>query len=282
MFSGIRLFSAWFLVSCTLVSGPALAQDVVADAGEDVDLECSDENTPVTLDGTGSSTGPDIAHLWRAPGVDFDDPTSLTPTAEFPVGTTVAVLTVTFTDPVTADITQSSDEVEVSVDDTSPPTVYAMASPGVLWPPNHKLHRIAVDLHVEDVCDDDPEVVLYSIESSEPDNGRGDGNTTDDIQRARVDTDDTRFQIRAERQGAGSGRVYTAIYRATDASGNYSDAAVQIHTPHDMRHYKQAMKADRKAAKAAEKMAKRAAKAAKKAEKAAAKAARKAARLRQK
>jgi len=52
MFNGIRLFSACFLVSCTLVSGPALAQDVVADAGEDVDLECSDENTPVTLDGT--------------------------------------------------------------------------------------------------------------------------------------------------------------------------------------------------------------------------------------
>ena len=85
-----------------------------------------------------------------------------------------------------------------------------------------------------------------------------------------MESDDTEFMIRAERRGAGEGRVYTAIYRATDASGNYSDAAAQIYTPHDMRHYKDARKAEHRSQKAAKKAAKRAAKAAKKAEKAAA------------
>lgn len=277
MSSRICLITASFASICALAAGPAFAADVLADAGADVDLECSAADTLVTLDGTGSSMGPDISYAWSAPGVEFDDPTSLTPTADFPVGTTTVVLTVTFTDPVTAETMESTDEVEIAVGDTTPPTIYAMSSPGVLWPPNHKLHRIVVDLHVEDACDDAPEVVLYSIESSEPDNGRGDGNTTDDIQQARVDTHDTRFLIRAERQGPGDGRVYTAIYRATDASGNYSDAATQIHTPHDMGHYKRAMKSHHKAEKAMEKSlkkaARRAAKAAKKAEKAARKAA---------
>ena len=59
-----------------------------------------------------------------------------------------------------------------------------------------------------------PEVELVSATSNEPDNapGGGDGNTTNDI----VVVDDDTFQVRAERDENGSGRVYTITYEATD------------------------------------------------------------------
>jgi hypothetical protein len=56
-------------------------------------------------------------------------------------------------------------------------------------------------------------VPLVDIESSEPENTTGDGNTTHDIQEAVRDTDDRAFKLRAERRGPGNGRVYTVTYR---------------------------------------------------------------------
>ena len=123
-----------------------------------------------------------------------------------------------------------------------------------------------------DACDPSPDFVLDSVTSSEPDNGTGDGDTVDDIQGADTGTDDREFQLRAERAGNGSGRVYTAIGTVTDESGNTTHGLAQIVVPHDQGD----AKAD-KAAKAAAKAAKAAAKAAKKAAKDAAKAADKAA-----
>ena len=278
MLNRIRVLSASLTASCALVAAPALAVDAVANAGADVGMECSGETTLVSLIAAGSSTGDDVTYLWSAPGVEFLDAEAFSTSGDFPVGTTTVLLTVTVEDEITGEVAEATDEVDVSVSDTTPPTVHAKASPGVLWPPNHKMHRIRVDLQVDDLCDSDPEVVLHSVESDEPDNGRGDGNTNDDIQGAYLDNDDISFKLRAERQGSGDGRVYTAVYRVTDDAGNYSDAAAQVYTPHDMSHYKKSMKADHKSEKAAEKYAKRAAKAEKKAEKKAAKAAKKAGR----
>jgi hypothetical protein len=160
-----------------------------------------------------------------------------------------------------------------------PPTVAGAADPIVLWPPNHKMHEVDVDLVVTDNCDPDPTVLLTSLVSNEPDNDTGDGNTVDDIQEAEIDTDDRAFLLRAERKGNGSGRVYTATYNATDASGYYTDGVVEVLVPHDMGDMKAAKaeaKAAKKMAKAQAKADKKAAKAAKKADKKAAKAAKKA------
>jgi len=52
----------------------------------------------------------------------------------------------------------------------------------------------------------------------EPANGIGDGDTPSDIAGAAFGTDDRSFQLRAERQGGGAGRVCTITYSATDAS----------------------------------------------------------------
>lgn len=73
---------------------------------------------------------------------------------------------------------------------------------------------------------------LLSITSSEPDNGGGDGDQPNDIQNAALGTDDRAFDLRSERSGSGPGRVYTITYRATDHSGNTTDAQATVTVPH--------------------------------------------------
>jgi len=55
----------------------------------------------------------------------------------------------------------------------------------------------------------------------------------DDIQAADYGTPDLAFQLRSERSGKGDGRVYTAIYTATDCSGNTASDTAYVRVPHD-------------------------------------------------
>ena len=89
-------------------------------------------------------------------------------------------LTITHTDPITLVETSDQDTVNVSVADTTPPTLVLVPDPAVLWPPNHKLRNVKVLAIVTDACDPDPTLTLDSISSSEPDNGLGDGDTSND------------------------------------------------------------------------------------------------------
>lgn len=221
------------LMGCLLLTAPAGAQPV-ADAGEDVTVECSNGGARVTLDGTASSVGAEISYLWEGEGVVFEDPTLLTPTGHFPPGTTEVSLTVTET-PVEGEPSSSEDFVLVTVSDTSPPTLDATATPSSLWPPNHTLRHVEITLDVHDGCDEplDLEVILESVTSSEPDNGTGDGNTVDDVQEADEGSDDRELLLRAERAGGGPGRIYTATYRVTDREGNTTVAVATVEVPHD-------------------------------------------------
>jgi len=224
------------------VNPPETAEDavlvtvfqVIANAGDDLDVPCAEGGAEVTLDGTGSSVGGEITYNWVATDVVFDDVSSLTPTAFFPLGETEVTLQVTVDDGVNPAQTVE-DTVTITVFDDTPPVLKVNADPAQLWPPNHKLQNISVDVTVSDQCDstDDIDVILYSISSSEPDNGKGDGNKNNDIQNAQVGTDDRAFQLRAERSGNGPGRIYTATYRATDLSGNFTDGVATIEVPHD-------------------------------------------------
>lgn len=111
--------------------------------------------------------------------------------------------------------------------DQTPPQLRLRATPDVLSPPNHRYRQVDVAIDATDAGDPAPTVTLVSATSSEPDNGKGDGNTTDDI----VRRSDTRFDLRAERAGGGPGRVYTLTYRATDRCGNTTTTAVGIRVP---------------------------------------------------
>ncbi|HEX6853534.1 MAG TPA: S8 family serine peptidase [Candidatus Polarisedimenticolaceae bacterium] len=199
-------------------------------------VECTGNNSAAaTLSGAGSSDpdGDPITYLWSAPGIVFDDPTSVTPTATFPLGDTTVTLVVN-------DGYEDSDPatVVVRVQDTLPPTITSVGvTPTYLWPPNHNMATATTTVTATDVCDPSPVVLLVGTSSSEPDDaqGGGDGFTTNDIQGADTGTPDFEIQLRAERQGAGDGRIYTITYQAVDGSGNGSaTAATEVDVPHSL------------------------------------------------
>jgi hypothetical protein len=124
------------------------------------------------------------------------------------------------------------DETQVKVVDTTPPQLLLSVSPKILWSPNHQLVTITATLVATDTCDASPAIRLVSITSNEPDNGQGDGDTSQDVQGALFGTDDRQFLLRAERSGGGSGRVYTVTYEAADDSGNVTVAQATVSVPH--------------------------------------------------
>ena len=116
-----------------------------------------------------------------------------------------------------------------------PDCTEAYADPAVLWPPNHKM----VEVHITGVTDPDGDpvtITVTGVAQDEPTNGLGDGDTSNDISGASLGTDDRSVQVRAERSGTGTGRVYTFVYRVTDSSGNFTDATATVAVPHDMGH----------------------------------------------
>lgn len=117
----------------------------------------------------------------------------------------------------------------VTVQDTTPPVIHAVtATPNTLWPPNHKMRPIRVQVRAEDICGP-TQWIIHSITSNEPDDGLGDGHTSPDWAiRAPHNA-----WVRAERAGRGSGRVYTINVSVSDESGNTTNGAVQVRVPHD-------------------------------------------------
>jgi predicted extracellular nuclease len=109
------------------------------------------------------------------------------------------------------------------------PTVDELSvTPSVLWPANHKYVDIEATVLVSDNIDTNPTITLLSVTSNEPDNGKGDGNTVNDI----VIEDDFNFMLRAERSGSGNGRIYTIDYLVTDSCGNTATATTEVTVPH--------------------------------------------------
>jgi len=78
-----------------------------------------------------------------------------------------------------------------------------------------------------DTVDRVPSIRLVSVTSNEPDDGLGDGDTTNDI----VLVDERTFKLRAERSGIGTGRVYTLTYEAEDTAGNRALGSAQVSVP---------------------------------------------------
>jgi len=99
------------------------------------------------------------------------------------------------------------------------------ARPALLWPPSHKMSDIAIDYAVTDNCG--PVVTRLSVTSNEPDDARGDGNSTPDWEVV----NDHLVRLRAERSGQGSARVYTITIMATDSAGQSSSRQVTVTVP---------------------------------------------------
>jgi hypothetical protein len=149
----------------------------------------------------------------------------------FPLGTT----TVTWTARDRSG-NASTDTQLVTIVDTRAPSLSVSLTPALLWPASHQMATINASITATDGCDPSPAVRLVSVTSSEPDDGAGDGATLADIQGADLGTDDRTFQLRAERQGGGAGRVYTVTYQARDAHGNVATAQATVRVPHSDPH----------------------------------------------
>lgn len=120
----------------------------------------------------------------------------------------------------------------VIVQDTTAPVIDSLsASPDVLWPPNHKMVPVALDVAASDNCDPDPVCGITAVSSNEPEVGQGDGKKAPDWEI----TGPLTLKLRAERSGKGSGRVYTITVRSTDFAGNFTEQQVTVTVPHDQR-----------------------------------------------
>jgi len=144
--------------------------------------------------------------------------------ALFPMGSTLVTWTATDDSGNFASDTQN-----VTVQDTTAPEITVEVSPDELWVPNHKMVTVTATVEATDICDPNPTVSLLSVTSSEDDDGIGDGSTADDIEII----DDFTVNLRAERSGTGTGRVYTLTYQAEDASGNKQTAEATVWVPRD-------------------------------------------------
>ncbi|MDQ3804513.1 MAG: alpha-amylase family glycosyl hydrolase, partial [Acidobacteriota bacterium] len=103
---------------------------------------------------------------------------------------------------------------EVRIDTTAPALSGLSVSPSVLSTPNHKMVDVAVSYTAAD--DNGAVTCTLAVASNEPDDGAGDGDTAPDWEVL----DEHHVRLRAERAGAGAGRVYTVKITCTDAAGN--------------------------------------------------------------
>jgi hypothetical protein len=134
-----------------------------ANAGPDQPaVECtSPTTTPVGLNGTGSTDADAdaLTYLWTAPAVVFDDPTSATPTGQFPHGATLVTLKVS------DGIQDDTDTAGVTVVDTTAPAIVCpanvtieCAAAGGTPASDPQLAPFFAGVSASDVCDSSPTI----------------------------------------------------------------------------------------------------------------------------
>jgi YVTN family beta-propeller protein len=126
-------------------------------------------------------------------------------------------------------ITYSSGSLLV-VDTTAPVIDSVIPSIGVLWPPNQKMVGVTVRVSAADMASGFS-CSVSQVSSNEPVNGTGDGDTGPDWEI----TGSNSVDLRAERSGSGSGRLYSVRVECRDTHGNASTANTTVSVPRDRR-----------------------------------------------
>lgn len=115
--------------------------------------------------------------------------------------------------------------------DTTPPEIRSVApSLAELWSPNHRMVGITIAVDAVDAASSFS-CKVTGVASNEPENGLGDGDTPGDWQI----TGPFSVDLRAERSGAGDGRVYTVTVTCVDLWKNASTAATTVSVPKSQR-----------------------------------------------
>jgi len=199
-------------------------------------VECaSPGGAEVVLDGSGSVDptpgGGILLYEWLLePGTPAEQllGTGAVIHALLPLGANHLLLRV-----VNRDHMSASDSTSITVADTSPPRLELVADPSFLWPPDHRMLPVNIELRAADACDPDVRPILISAASSEPADapGTGDGRTAPDIEQAEIGASVTRVLLRAERSAEGPGRIYSLVYEAVDRSGNGTTGEIVVTVP---------------------------------------------------
>ena len=118
--------------------------------------------------------------------------------------------------------------VEVTVKrDATPPTVTCEATPSTLWPPDHRLVPVLVDVEIADATSGPGGFALTEV-STTKDAAAG------DVVGFELRAPDVEGLLRAERPGAGE-RIYRLAYVGHDAAGNADECVATVVVPHDQR-----------------------------------------------
>lgn len=174
-----------------------------------------------------------VSYQWRLNGVDLVDGEGVSGSTT----ATLAISSVAATDAGDYDVVctgifdyETSTTATLVVSD--PPTLSVTLSPNTLWSPNNQMVDIEATVTVTGDCAP-IDVSLVSIESDE-------GDEVNDVANATFASPaDNAFQLRAQRDGMGDGRVYTVTYMILYDIGNgmqetaYATATVVV--PHDQR-----------------------------------------------
>lgn len=131
----------------------------------------------------------------------------------------------------TADISNTASRVLTVAAANAPPVCSAAsAKPSIIRAVNHKM----IPVSIVGITDDDNDPIAISITSimqSEPVTGGGSGNTGVDA----TGVGQSSAQVRAERSGKGSGRLYRINFDAADGKGGSCTGSVTVQVPHDNR-----------------------------------------------
>ena len=165
------------------------------------------------------ATGPDGAIVtFEATAIGGTITCSAVSGSLFPLGTTIVFCSAT------GPGGTSTGSFLISVVDTTPPQILRIeASRTELWPPNHAMLPIFVQVVARDLVSTNLISRIESITSNQPENGTGDGDTSPDwrILAPLV------AELRAERSG-NVDRIYTIHIVTEDEKGNRAMGTVQV------------------------------------------------------
>jgi len=112
--------------------------------------------------------------------------------------------------------------------DSLPPVIATItASPNTLLQANHQMVPISIGISASDNSGQAVTCRIVSVGSNEAVQGLGDGDTAPDW----LITGDLTVNLRAERSGKGTGRVYTMTVECVDVSGNRASSSVAVTVP---------------------------------------------------
>ena len=119
----------------------------------------------------------------------------------------------------------SSQSVTIKIDKT-PPVISGLSVPSSLWPPNHKLVTVAT-VTANDALSGLASFSVTGTSNEPPNPGESDIVITGGGLQPCV------IQLRAERLGTGTGRIYTLTATASDLAGNTTTVKTTVIVPHD-------------------------------------------------